>query len=217
LHHLLVPRVKGFAATVTGLRSSLESVLDVTICWNKPPGETGAAVALFALGSQVLLFRILAVLLLGLCTFAPRPRFHLMHPQGGPRVVHVHLAEFPVSVLPQTQEELQQVCTLWRPWKALTTPCSGCTGGGRPKIVSLTVSRLVKHVIACIPFLSSVIASDFNVIQNATTKRTGRFEGEQTVAVSLPHKLCDQRILIWELIVGTNVFVIDCCIDALID
>ncbi len=74
LTHVLQPRVKGFSTTVLGLQPSLESVLDVTICWDKPP--------------------------------APMPGCFMG--QGGPRVVHVHLAEFPVAQLPKSEEALQQ-------------------------------------------------------------------------------------------------------------
>ncbi len=38
LQHVLLPRVKGLVATLTGLRGSLETVLDVTLCWDKPAG-----------------------------------------------------------------------------------------------------------------------------------------------------------------------------------
>lgn len=73
LQHTLVPRVKGFSATVLGLRSSLESVLDVTICWDKQP----MSMPWCFLGG------------------------------GGPRVIHVHLAEFRLADLPATHEGLQ--------------------------------------------------------------------------------------------------------------
>jgi 1-acyl-sn-glycerol-3-phosphate acyltransferase len=38
LQHVLLPRVKGLVATLTGLQGSLETVLDVTLCWDKPAG-----------------------------------------------------------------------------------------------------------------------------------------------------------------------------------
>jgi 1-acyl-sn-glycerol-3-phosphate acyltransferase len=38
LQHLLLPRIKGLKATMAGLRGSLETVLDVTLCWDKPAG-----------------------------------------------------------------------------------------------------------------------------------------------------------------------------------
>lgn len=80
LAHVLQPRVKGFSTTVLGLGPSLESVLDTTICWDRPP--------------------------------APMPGCFMG--QGGPRVVHVHLAEFPVSQLPKSEDALQ--AWLYRRW-----------------------------------------------------------------------------------------------------
>lgn len=38
LKHCLLPRTKGFVATVNGLRGCLESILDCTIVWDKPAG-----------------------------------------------------------------------------------------------------------------------------------------------------------------------------------
>ncbi len=38
LQHVLLPRTKGLVATMAGLRGSLDSVLDVTLCWDKPAG-----------------------------------------------------------------------------------------------------------------------------------------------------------------------------------
>lgn len=74
LQHLLLPRVKGFASTVHGLEASLESVLDVTICWDRPPSSS----PFFFLGL------------------------------GGSRVVHMHLARFPIKELPSSEEGLHE-------------------------------------------------------------------------------------------------------------
>jgi len=79
LNHVLLPRVKGFAATVTALETSLDAVYDVTVVYGKPPsGILGMCSGDWFIGSR---------------KFVP---------------IDIYLRRYPLSTIPKDEEKIKE-------------------------------------------------------------------------------------------------------------